>query len=977
YAWLDIYSKDKQEQYLEKDRSELPPHVYATSAGSYQHMRTWTSQVELAGLQAADFPIVEPRGRNVSDGMKDASRFLQTVACLATMGFATATGNDDASELVESPANLRAKAVVAALLEFPEAELEKALVTRQMSLSTVRETYEVPLNVAQAQGARTALSAALYSHLFGWLVDRVNLSTSAPAALAHYNDNDRFESPRFARDAFVIKHYAGPNDLIVLVRKSQAEFVKVLFPGSRLAEIAGSAAVGRRQLKRRTAVVAAYALEAAEAVPAAPTGDSDEAKTARAVRELLALHLLLGKEKEYQIGTTRVYFRKGVLEALEELRSRKRNAAAVVLQRYAKKWAAMAEFRRIKSACVRVQTAVRGYRQRALYRRQRAAAIVIEKSARRRHAQLLVGALRENRRAATIQAVFRMYVCRRQYRKVVKAITKVQSVVRMFLAVKSIAVLRQEAKEDAEFEYHVQLLKKRLQQEREARIELEQQANGHRSSMLMRSEDALEDADLVIDQLRTENAALKDANAHLKTFSAQMRKEKEVMERGAYVNGASFAAASQRNAKLQEEVEMLRSAQLRYKESHRMMKMQNLAAMEKLKLMQGSLNEAMGERVALRQSVEDLRRHTERVQSENLALAKANARLRLILRQDSGLYRKHLDELPRLTKVAFSSKQPAPPKAPSNVSNIIKAVAESINAVAESSASEPVVNMRVPLSSLQPTQPTRIKRAVPLSVDDAVKKAETQRVVNIRDVTSKEVEEEPAADGDKPAALMKIVVNDSAGNSLTQQPRAPPPTPVATTAVLPTKPRQPTGKDGPVPAPAKVMGIFLNEDDEEKDESQCVSFSVTLGVDLVEEAANKQRNSVVAPPLATQPKPTFTFNFGPVVQPGSYASVVAAKPAPALVVVPGSGSVNGDFSDGNRPRRGTYDRSDSVNGRRGSYGVDAPLNSSLCASVGSGWSWPNTSVNGDAPRARTSSNYEGTQPQPQQRTGRGGKRIVL
>ena len=26
-------------QYLERDRSELPPHVYATSAASYQHMR--------------------------------------------------------------------------------------------------------------------------------------------------------------------------------------------------------------------------------------------------------------------------------------------------------------------------------------------------------------------------------------------------------------------------------------------------------------------------------------------------------------------------------------------------------------------------------------------------------------------------------------------------------------------------------------------------------------------------------------------------------------------------------------------------------------------------------------------------------------------------------------------------------------------------------------------------------------------------
>ncbi|TYZ59723.1 hypothetical protein PybrP1_006635, partial [[Pythium] brassicae (nom. inval.)] len=1042
--------------------------------------------VELAGLQAADFPIVEARGQNVSDGMKDASRFLQTVACLATMGFASAAGNDDASELVNAPANLRAKAVVAALLEFPEAELEKALVTRQMSLSAVTETYEVPLNVAQAQGARTALSVALYSHLFGWLIHRVNLSTSALAAQAHYNDNDRFESPRFARDAF--------NDLIALIRKSQAGFVKALFPeehvgdamtgvpGSRPAGAAGSGGAagggaGRPQLKRRTSIVAAHALEAAEAVPAAPAGDSDEAKTARAVRELLALHLLPGKEKEYQIGKTRVFFRKGALEALEELRSRKLNAAAVLLQRCAKKWMAMAVFRRIKNACVRVQTAVRGYRQRALYRQQRAAAVVIEKSARRRRAQLLLRALRENRRAATIQTVFRMYVCRRQYQKVLKAIRTVQSVVRMFLAIKSVAVLQQQAKEDAKLENQIQLLKKRLQQEREARIELEQQAIGLRPSMLMRSEDMLEDADLVIDQLRSENAALKDTNAHLKTFSAQMRKEKEVMERGAYVNGASFAAANQRNAKLQEEVEMLRSAQLRYKEAHRMMKMQNLAAMEKLKLMQGSLNEAMGERMALRQSVDHLRHHTEHLQSENVALSKANARLRLILRQDPELSRKHRDEVPRLTKLAFSSKQPGPPKAPSNVSNIIKAVAES--------ASVPVVNMRVSLSSLQPPQPpmaqlvsppmrpqpptraqpplptqalqavapTPIKRANSLSVGGAVKKAETQRVVNIREVSSKEVEEEPAAGADKPATFMTIVALGSAGNSLTKEPTATAATTTlvaTTTAVSPTKlrhalVRQPTGEDGPIAAPAKVMGIILDEDDEEEDMSQRVSFSVTLGVDLVEEAANKQRNSVVVPPPPPPPQQQLTTTT-PVVQPGSYASVVAAKPAPALVVVPGSftlgssiggssvgggggaaytrrgsydrsdsgsvngdystnntnnnggvgrngngrgrrgsydrsesGSVNGDFSGGNRSRRGSYDRSDSgsVNGRRGSYEADAPHNSSLRASVGGGRSSPNTSVNGDAPRARTSSNYKGSQPQHQQRTGRGGKRIEL
>ncbi|GAB9463762.1 Myosin-like protein [Globisporangium polare] len=1462
YAWLDIYTKDEQEQYLEKDRSELPPHVYATSAGSYQHMRTFgedqsilvsgesgagktettkilmshlaaagnndvlnnanadnketsiiervldanplmesfgnaktsrndnssrfgkfselqfnnlgqligaksrtylleksrvsmqgqdernyhifyqllaapeatTTQVELVGMHAHDFPFVDAKGQSVSEGMKDAQRFKQTVSCLETMGvtaddqlsifkvvaailhlsrlqFATPQGNEDASQLVEDPANLKVKAIVSQLLEFSEEELEKALVTRQMSLSAVTETYQVPLNISQAQGARTALGVALYSHLFGWLIHRVNMSTSAPASevankicildifgfeifeknsfeqlcinyaneklqqkftqdvfksiqveyeeegipwtriefadnanvlaliegrfgvlsllneecmrpkgsddafanklKAHYNDNDRFESPRFARDAFVIKHYAGPvqydtkgfllkntdalqNDLIALIRKSQSTFVKALFPEEHVGDAmtgiqghpkAAGAAGGRPQLKRRTSIVSdtvgtqfksqlnglmedirrtnvhyircikpngqksphvfnklcvteqlqcagvveavrisrmaypnrllqtvflerfrgvASTTKSAHAIEDVTTSQdaSEEAKTISAVRDLLANHLLPGKEKEYQIGKTRVFFRKGALEALEEMRSRKLNAAAVVLQRYVKKWAAMAAFRVIKNASIKVQTAFRGFSARKLYLKQRQAAIVIEKNARRRRAQLLLRTMRENHRATKIQNVFKMYVCRRKYLTVIKSISTLQSVVRMFLAVKSFAVLQKQAKEDAKLENQIQLLKKRLQQEREARIELEQQAYGHRSSMIMRSEDALEDADFVIDQLRSENAALKEANTNLKTFSAQMRKEKEVMERGAYVNGASFAAANQRNAKLQEEVELLRGAQLRYKETHRMMKTQNMAAMEKLKLMQGSLNEAMGERMALRQSVEHLKNHTEHLQSENVALAKANARLRLILRQDPELSRKHRDEVPRLTKLAFTSKQPSPPKL-SSVANIIKAV--------ELSNSAPVVNMRVSLSSLQPPLPptpapsmtmtmnttssslassnpatvaaTPIKRANSLSISTTTKKAEaakTQRVVNIREV-SKEVEEEPAASDRNSLSFMTVVVSGSAGNSLTKEPTASTEMNAKQLPVSPTKlrsslVRQPTGEDGPIVEPAKVMGIILNEDDEEEDFEQRVSFSVTLGVDLLEEASKQQqRNSITAAPQhqlsqqsnVQQPHHALQRSYSTPPAPGTYASAVATNPGANKPVVAAqkiggskprgrrgsqdrddssmrnsslrqsftlgssigggggggssaytrrgsydrsdsgsvngdrstrrgsydrsdSGSVNGDYNGG-RTRRGSYDRSDSgsVNGdrntsrtRRGSYDrydADVLHNSSLRASFGGKTSSPNSSVNGEngnngtGNRARSNSNYKGTQ----QRTGRGGKRIEL
>jgi regulator of replication initiation timing len=264
-----------------------------------------------------------------------------------------------------------------------------------------------------------------------------------------------------------------------------------------------------------------------------------------------------------------------------------------------------------------------------------------------------------------------------------------------------------------------------------------------------------------------------------------------------------------------------------------MMKTQNMAAMEKLKLMQSSLNEAMNERMALRQSVDHLKNHTEHLQNENVALAKANARLRLILRQDPELSRKHRDEVPRLTKLAFTSKQPAPPKAA--LTSIIKA----------QEPSTPVVSMRVSLSTLQPPLPpnaapvgvplpsaTPIKRANSLSVTTKkVEVAKTQRVVNIREVNNKEIEEEPVVE----KSFMTAVVNGSAGNSLTKEPTHS----VSIANKLPVSPqqlrkalvRQPTGEDGPLMEPAKVMGIVLDENEDEEDNmDQRVSFSVTLGV---------------------------------------------------------------------------------------------------------------------------------------------------
>ncbi|GLE00942.1 hypothetical protein PINS_up009739 [Pythium insidiosum] len=1203
YAWLDIYTPELQEQYLSKDRSELPPHVYATSAGGYQHMRMFgedqsilvsgesgagktettkilmshlavaggnasststspraaarisasagshashavtsveeksiiervlhanplmesfgnaktsrndnssrfgkfselqfntlgqligarsrtylleksrvsiqgqdernyhvfyqllaapaemTTAVQLHGMTASDFPFTTPRGENVSNGMKDAQRFSQTVSCLDTVGvsksdqteifkivaailhlsrlqFEPSTTNEDASQLASNAENATTQRIVTELLGVPVEGLSTALCSRQMSLSS-KETYQVPLNEQQAQGVRTALAVALYSHLFQWLINRVNASTSAPHAdvankicildifgfeifeknsfeqlcinyaneklqqkftqdvfktiqseyeeegipwtkiefadnanvlgliegrfgvlsllneecmrpkgsdaafvnklKAHYTDNDRFEMPRFARESFIIKHYAGPveydangflikntdalqNDLLVLVRHSHSAFVKALFPEEKKDD--GSAApaggVGGRPaaLKRRTSIIAdtvgtqfksqlnglmedirrtnvhyircikpnsrkspmvfckkrvteqlqcagvveavrisrmafpnrvlqTVFLERFRALAKAPlaVAESSDDAVCTAVRDLLENHLMKDKMTEFQLGKTRIFFRKGALEALEEQRSRKLNEAAVVLQRYAKKWRAQAAFRAIRNASVRIQSAWRRHSARTRYQRSRRAAIRIQSAVRRHVAMRLLVSMRQNYRATQIQNVFKMHVCRRRYLKVMKAIVLIQSIIRMFNAVRAFVVMQDQAKEDAKLENQIRLLKQRLHEEREARMELEQ---GIRSSVVMRSTEALVGADEAIEQLRRENATLKEANSNLKAFNVQLRKEKEVMERGAYVNGASFAAANQRATKLQEEVEVLKGAHSRIKETHRMLKLQNLAAIEKVSQLQSSLADALKERAMLRQSVEHLTKYTEVMQNENEALAKANARLRLILRQDADLSRRHRDEVPRLTKLAYAAKltllpktakqQPTPVAAMGGKAVDLSSVGVKVSLDSLAPPASPPAAVAAPIALQAP-----LKRQAPPVVLKKQESAKAVRVVNIREINGDEEQAATAATPSFTVTLDNSSVARGAATSTDASGSTSPRSPTNKSNI-----RQPTGADGPIITPAKLMGLVA---DAEEDDSNRVSFSVTLGIDPAEEAKKeKDRQSLV------------------------------------------------------------------------------------------------------------------------------------
>jgi myosin-1 len=76
---------------------------------------------------------------------------------------------------------------VAYLLEVEAAHVNRAMTIRIIETSRGMRrgsVYDSPMNIAQATSVRDALSKAIYSNMFDWIVQRVNLSLKARGAIA-------------------------------------------------------------------------------------------------------------------------------------------------------------------------------------------------------------------------------------------------------------------------------------------------------------------------------------------------------------------------------------------------------------------------------------------------------------------------------------------------------------------------------------------------------------------------------------------------------------------------------------------------------------------------------------------------------------------------------------------------------------------------------------------------------------------------
>jgi myosin-5 len=450
------------------------------------------------------------------------------------------------------------------------------------------------------------------------------------------------------------------------------------------------------------------------------------------------------------------------------------------------------------------------------------------------------------------------------------------------LAMRTFVIIQNEIKEDAKLENQIQLLKQRLAQEKSARLALEQAAKAT-SAILVTSTatsaySGLEDADLVIEMLRKENTALKEANRTLKVSNVQLKKEKDVMERGAYVNGASFAAANHRASKLQEDLELLKGAHQKIKLTHRLLKQQNMSMMEKNTLLHQQFQEKTQEITNVIREKQAITHELDKMNKENAALAKANARLRLILRQDADLSRKHRDELPNLTKVAYSIKHGSTAVVDIAVDSASNAPAAT-NVVASTPAAlsiieKPILGMTIKkmthgapqakpvysetanytmvnFSTLEPSTNahiagtstpatgspdsiTPIGRALQL---EGFKKAQgeaakTARVVNVVPKS----EEGNVSDNNE---LATATHTSSLGNKILRvrmEERN------GATNNSSDIIRQPVGSDGPIIDTEKVMGLIDDEKENIEDTNARVRFHVTLNIDPEEEKLKQEKH---------------------------------------------------------------------------------------------------------------------------------------
>ncbi|KAH9923989.1 P-loop containing nucleoside triphosphate hydrolase protein [Epithele typhae] len=179
---------------------------------------------------------------------------------------------------------------------------------------------------------------------------------------------------------------------------------------------------------------------------------------------------------KYQPGLTKIFFRAGMLAALESLRSNRLNSLVTIVQKNMRRKMAVKKYKQLREATIKIQTWWRGIMATRLVNRIRkdVAAIRLQRGIRRYlqrkrflAIRMSVVSLQARARGAlgrrlfkdskrtfavvTLQSLFRGLLSRRSFNKDVKNVILIQSCIRRRLARKELKSLKAEARSVSKF----------------------------------------------------------------------------------------------------------------------------------------------------------------------------------------------------------------------------------------------------------------------------------------------------------------------------------------------------------------------------------------------------------------------------------------------------------------------------------------------------------------------------------------------
>ncbi|KAF9792463.1 P-loop containing nucleoside triphosphate hydrolase protein [Thelephora terrestris] len=188
------------------------------------------------------------------------------------------------------------------------------------------------------------------------------------------------------------------------------------------------------------------------------------------------LEKTINDPEKYQNGLTKIFFRAGMLAALESLRSERLNSLVIVIQKNMRRRMAQNKYQAMRRAAIKIQswwrvimarafvegvrkataaikfqTAIRRYIQRRNFKAISASVTRLQSRIRSIQARQLYRENRHNFSALRLQSLFRGLLARRAYKSDVKHVIWMQSCIRRRLAHKELKALKAEARSVTKF----------------------------------------------------------------------------------------------------------------------------------------------------------------------------------------------------------------------------------------------------------------------------------------------------------------------------------------------------------------------------------------------------------------------------------------------------------------------------------------------------------------------------------------------